>query len=426
MAGSMGRMAATSEPEPEAVLQSGWLTPGVRGIGVASLLADLGHEVPTSLLPSLLTSTLRAPAASLGVIEGVADGLAGVARLGGGALADDPARRRSIAVGGYAGTAVLSGLIGAAGSVWQVGVLRAGAWTARGLRVPARNALLADLAPPAVYGRAYGFERSMDNLGAIGGPLIAIGLVGLVGVRSAILLSIIPGLLAALAIVYAIRHAPALAVHEHRPIRLHLRPLLHGDLGRLLAAAAAFEFGNLAATLLILRATELLGPGRSHTSAAQLALVLYVGYNVAATLASIPAGHTGDRRGMLTVLALGAGLFLAAYIGFALSGESLAFLGGCFILAGAGIGCAETAETAAVAQLAPEPLRGSAFGLLAAVQAVGNLAASVIAGVLWTAVSPTAAFIYVAGWTAVAFVALLLMARRPRRVTTERSTPSLV
>jgi MFS family permease len=291
------------------------------------------------------------------VIEGVADGLAGAANFAGGAPADDPARRRSIAVGGYASTAVLSGLIGAAGSAWQVGILRAGAWTARGLRVPARNALLADVVPATAYGRAYGFERAMDNLGAIGGPLLAIALVGLIGVRSAILLSIIPGLLAALAIIYAIRHAPALAVRHHQPIRLRVRPLVHGRLGRLLAAAAAFELGNLAATLMILRATDLLEPGRSHTSAAQLALLLYAAYNLAATLASIPAGHAGDRQGMLTILAAGTGCFTLAYLGFAASGESLVLLAGCFVLAGIGIGCAETAQTAAVAQLAPHTPR---------------------------------------------------------------------
>lgn len=125
-----------------------WLTPGVKGIGAASLLADVGHEIPTALLPSLLTSTLGAPASALGLIEGVSDGLASLARLGGGALADDPGRRRSVAVGGYSSTAVLAGLTGAATATWQVGVLRAGAWAARGLRglrVPARNALLADI-----------------------------------------------------------------------------------------------------------------------------------------------------------------------------------------------------------------------------------------------------------------------------------------
>ena len=152
--------------------------------------------------------------------------------------------------------------------------------------------------PAVVYGRAYGFERAMDNLGAIG-PLLALALVGLIGVRAAILLSIIPGLLAALAIVYAIRHAPTLAIREHRPIRLRVRPLLHGRLDRLLGAAFAFELGNLAATLLILRATEVLQPGRSHNSATQLALVLYTAYNLAATVASIPSGPVGDRRGML-------------------------------------------------------------------------------------------------------------------------------
>src|SRR5215218_4461362 len=120
---------------PEAATER-WMTPGVRGIGSASLLADLGHEVPTALLPSFLTATLGAPASALGLIEGVSDGLAGAARLAGGALADDPQRRRAAAVGGYTTTAVLSGLVGVATSVWQVALLRAGAWTARGLRVP--------------------------------------------------------------------------------------------------------------------------------------------------------------------------------------------------------------------------------------------------------------------------------------------------
>src|SRR5215210_9091199 len=166
------RAGTTSELPP-------WFTPGVAGIGGASLLSDLGHEVPTALLPAFLTSTLGAPAAALGLIEGIADGCAGVARFAGGALADDPARRRRSALGGYTATAVLSSLIGVSTAAGQVGALRAGAWAARGLRVPARNALLADAVPPAAYGRAYGFERALDNLGAIIGPLIGIALVGL-------------------------------------------------------------------------------------------------------------------------------------------------------------------------------------------------------------------------------------------------------
>jgi predicted MFS family arabinose efflux permease len=113
--------------------------------------------------------------------------------------------------------------------------------------------------------------------------------------------------------------------------------------------------------------------------------------------------------------AAGAASFLIAYLGLAFIGDSFALLAGCFILAGIGIGCAETAETAAVARLASDQIRGSAFGLLAALQAVGNLTASAIAGVLWTAVSPTAAFLYVAAWMPLALAGLLVTALPARR-----------
>ncbi|HEY0345026.1 MAG TPA: MFS transporter [Solirubrobacteraceae bacterium] len=388
-----------------------WLTPGVRGIGGASLLADLGHEIPTSLLPSLLTGTLGAPAAALGLIEGVADGLAGAARLGGGALADDPHRRRAIAIGGYGSTAVLSGLIGAATSVWQVAFLRASAWAARGLRVPARNALLADVVSADAYGRAYGFERMMDNLGAILGPLLGIALVAAVGVRGAILLSIIPGLLAVVAIVYAIRAAKLPATRQRQPIRIQVRPVLRGELGRLLGTVGAFELGNIAATLLILRASDLLRPEHGADRAAQLALVLYTAYNIAATLISVPAGRHGDRRHPVEVLAGGTIAFAAAYIVLALTGASMIVLAAGFILAGIGIGCVETAEHAAVATLAPENLRGSAFGLLATAQSLGNFVASSLAGLLWTLISPAAAFVYAATLMLIALAAFAAAGR---------------
>ena len=111
------------------------LTPGVKGIGAASLLADI-DKIPTALLPSLLTSTLGAPASALGAIEGVSDALAGIARFGGGALSDEPERRRPLAVGGYTATAVLSAAIAPVTASWQVAVLRAGAWTPKATAPP--------------------------------------------------------------------------------------------------------------------------------------------------------------------------------------------------------------------------------------------------------------------------------------------------
>jgi MFS family permease len=387
-----------------------WLTPGVWGIGLASFLADVGHEVPTALFASLITITFGAPAAVLGFIEGLADGLAGLARFAGGTLSDDPERRRRVALGGYALTAILSSLIGVAGTILQVALLRMAAWTSRGLRVPARNALLADLVPAEVYGRAYGFERMMDNLGAIGGPLLALGLVTLVGIRTAIVLSVIPGLLATLAILYAIRHIPRMTSHTRIPVHIVVRPLLRGRLGQVLLGVSFFEAGNVATTLLILRASQQLTPSLGLNRATQVAIGLYVGYNVAATLASVPAGRLSDKWGAIRVLAVGVFFFLLAYIGFAVSVPNVLILAGSFIVAGLAIGCIETSQHASVAALAPVDLRGSAFGLLATVQSFGNIIASGIAGLLWTTFSPSIAFIYLAAWALISCVVLARIA----------------
>jgi MFS family permease len=165
----------------------------------------------------------------------------------------------------------------------------------------------------------------------------------------------------------------------------------------LMVGIGAFELGNMASTLLILRATELLTPGHGKTAAVQLALVLYTAYNIAATLISIPAGALGDRHGSPRILLAGAAAFLASYIVLARTGPSVPLLAIGFVLAGIAIGCGETAETTAIALLAPDDARGSAFGLLAATQSVGNLIASVTAGILWSAISPAAAFLFAAG-----------------------------
>ena len=405
---------AAPSPDPAGARagRDAWLTPGVRGIGLASLFADLGHEIPTALMASFMTSVLGAPAAVLGLIEGLADAASGVAKVAGGALADDPARRRNVALGGYVMTALLSAATGLATTAWQVGVLRTAAWTARGIRGPARNALLADAVDPSAFGRAYGFERAMDNLGAVIGPVVALVLVAAVGIRGAILLSVIPGLMAAVAIAYAIRHLRTEEVREHRPFKIIIRPLMKGRLGRLLGAMTAFEMGNVATSLLILRATELFIPSLGTDKAAMTGIGLYVAYAAAATLSSFPAGHLADRIGAPRVLGGGVALFAVAYALLAVTGPNVLVLGVAFVAAGVGIGSVETAERATVALAAPDAVRGSAFGLLAAIQAVGDLVASATVGLVWTLVSPVAAFALAAGAMVVALVALVGLTAR--------------
>ena len=359
----------------------------------------------TAVLPSFITHTLGGSAGALGLIEGVSDGLAGIAKLAGGSAANDETRRRNLAAGGYVVTGIATAAIGAAGTVWQAGILRATAWVARGARGPAKNALLASLAPPEAYGRAFGYERTMDHLGAVAGPLLAASLVATIGIRHTIYLSVIPGLLAALAIVVAAREAAGRGVAVRRRVHLELSALREAGIVRALAPVTLFELGNCAATLLILRATALLHPGRSIADAAAIAVLLFAAHNLVGSALSYPAGHAVDRRGPRAVFAAGVVLFGLAYAGFAFSGHAWPLLLIFFAIAGAGMGLTDTAESALVARLLPDELRGSGFGLLGGVQSLGDFVSSAAVGLVWTVVSPSAAFVLAAGWMALSLAA---------------------
>jgi MFS family permease len=392
-----------------------WLTPGVGAVGAASFFSDSGHEITTALLPTFVTSTLGGSAAALGVIDGLSDALVGVMQLVGAPLANDPHHRARAASGGYLGTALATGAIGLAATVWQAGLLRAAAWISRGLRSPSRDALLASLTPVSAHGRAFGLERAGDNLGAVAGPLLAAGLVAWVGVRPALLLAAIPGLFAAAAILLAARQARRHVTGGGQAARrrLHLAALRDAGMLRALAPVALFEFGNVATTLLILRATQLLTTsGRSVTAATSLAILIYAAHNVVAALASLIAGRWYDRTGPRLVFAAGAAVYVLAYALFATGPHSAALLVCAFAAAGAGIGLAEPTQSALVAQLLPDRLRGSGFGVLGVVRAAGDLVATVVAGALYAAVSPAAAFIYAAAWMIAAVAASGMLHQR--------------
>jgi len=411
----------TGEPIPAVDAAEGageqkrWLTPGVAGVGAASFFSDAGHEITTAVLPSFLTTTLHAGPGALGLVEGASDALIGISKIAGGPLADDPKLRARLASGGYLGTALLGGAIGVAATVWQVALLRAGSWAARGIRSPSRDALLSTLAPRVGYGRAYGLERAGDNLGAVVGPLLAALLVALVGIRPTLLLAAVPGVFAAAAITLAARQAKrTLAPPEgRRRLRLTLTALRQAGLARALLPAALFECGNVAVTLLILRGTDLLHTGgRSLAAATSLAILIYAGHNAVAALTALAGGALIDRIGPRPVFAAGAGLYVAAYAGFAAGWHGWPALLTAFCLAGAGIGLAETAESTLVAQTLPEHLRGSGFGALGAIQAAGDLVSSAVVGLLWTLISPAIGFGYAAAWMTASLLAALAAARR--------------
>jgi MFS family permease len=382
---------------------------------VASFLSDSGHEIATSVLPSFVTVTLRSSAGALGLIEGVSDALTGAAKLVGGPLANDETRRLRMASGGYLATAAATGAIGVAAAVWQAGLFRAAAWLARGFRSPARDAMLASLAPEEAYGRAFGLERAGDNLGAVAGPLLAAGLVSWLGIRSALYLSAVPGVFAALAITVAAADARKVRDPVRRRFRLELRGLRQSGLVRPMLPIAAFELGNMATTLLILRSSTLLhAHGRSTAAATSLAVLLYAGHNLFGSLVAYVGGHWIDRGGPRLAFASGAMLYALAYAILALPSHSLAPLLVAFLLAGSGIGLAETAESALVARAVPDRLRGSGFGLLGGVQSFGDFASSAAVGLLWSTVSATAGFAYAATCMALAACSALGTRAMPR------------
>jgi MFS family permease len=385
-----------------------WLSRGVRSVALASFCSDSGHEIATAVLPSFLTATLHAGAGSLGLIEGLSDALSGVMKLFGGSLANDRERRSQLARGGYLATLVAMGAIGLAGTVWQAGFARAVAWSARGLRSPARDSLLASLAPARAYGRAFGLERAGDNLGAVVGPLLAAGLISWVGIRPTLYLSAVPGLFAAFAITVAAGEARRQRRDpERRRVRVELKALHRAGALRPMLPIGMFEFGNVATTLLILRATNLLEhQSRTFMAAATVAILIYAGHNLVGSVVAYAGGHWLDRSRARIVFALGAGLYVLAYLGFA-CGSTTWLLAVAFLLAGGGIGLAETAESTLVARMLPDQLRSSGFGLLGGLQSAGDLASSGAVGLLWTVVSARAAFLYAVGWMALALLSSL-------------------
>jgi MFS family permease len=190
------------------------------------------------------------------------------------------------------------GLIGLTVAVWQVGILRALAWISRGVRSPARDSMLATLAPPHAYGRAFGLERAGDNLGAVAGPLLAAGMVAWIGIRPTLYLAAVPGVFAAIAITLAARAARRSLPDARRAIRIDVERLRRAGLLRPMLPVVAFEMGNVATTLLILRATQQLqSGGLAMTAAVSLAILIYAAHNGFGAAVAAAGGHWIDRSG---------------------------------------------------------------------------------------------------------------------------------
>jgi MFS family permease len=370
-----------------------WLNRTVLGIGLASLFSDWSHEIATAVLPTFL-ATMGVGAASLGIIEGVADGLSSFAKMGSGYYTDKLRRRKPIAVAGYLVTALGTASFGLATAAGHVLISRAFAWLGRGVRTPVRKALLAGAVTPETYGRAFGFERMMDTLGAIVGPASAFLLLHALnhGYAALFALTLIPGLGAAALIAVLVKEQERKPVpHISFGARLRLLPKAYN---RFLVAVGLFGAGDFAHSMLILLATQKLAPSLGGARAASIAVALYVLHNVCYATFALVAGWLADRFNKSHVLAAGyflAGVMALAVIVLPMTLASLALI---FVFGGIYVAVEETLEDSFCAELVEKAHHGMAFGVLATVNGVGDFCSSVVVGVLWTAFGTTAAFTY--------------------------------
>lgn len=363
-------------------------------------------------MPAYL-ATLGLAAAWLGLIEGVADGAASFAKLGSGFYTDGLQRRKPIAVVGYLMTALGTGAFAFATTAWHLLAARSFAWLGRGVRTPVRKALLAASVPREAYSRAFGLERAMDTVGAIVGPLTALLLLRAThgNYRLLFMWTLLPGLAAAAVIALLVKERTRAAVpHVSFGERLRSLPKHYR---RFVGAVAVFGAGDFAHSLLILLATQKLAPSLGVTKAAGVAVALYILHNVFYALFSLAAGWLGDRMPRHVLLAVGYGVAVVMTLCIILLPPTIWTMALVFVTGGIQMAFVETTEDSLCADLTDPAHHGTAFGVLATVNGLGDFVSSIVVGLLWTAFGVMTAF----SFSAVLFFlgALLIFRLAPNR-----------
>jgi MFS family permease len=392
-----------------------------------SLLTDVASEMSYPLLPMFLTVVLGASATALGTIEGLAESLASLCKLLSGRWSDRAARRKPLVVAGYSLASAAKPLVGLAVSPAQVLAVRLIDRAGKGLRQPPRDALITDSVSPSIRGRAFGFHRAGDNLGAVLGPLVAFALLRYapgIGLRQVFLLAAVP---AALSVALLI-----LGVREPRRVRAAGAPTgplpaplpaavtaggpdgaAPGGLGRrfwwFLAVVVLFTLGNSSDAFLLLRATRL-GVG------AALVPVLWALLNLVKAFSNVPGGALSDRFGRRPLLVVGWTLYAAVYFAFG-AAHSAWQVWALFAVYGLYFGATEGVQSALVADFAPPARRGTAFGLYNLALGLGALPASLLFGLLADRAGAPVAFTFGGTMALLAALAICFVAPSRGRIT---------
>jgi len=373
----------------------------VWALGLVSLFMDLSSEIVHALLPLFLTATLGVSVAMVGLIDGVAESTASISKVFSGYISDRIGRRKPLLLVGYGLGALSKPFFPLAGSAVEVLGARFADRIGKGIRGAPRDALVADVAPPAIRGRAFGLRQALDTVGAFAGPLLAIGLMLLLAndIRAVFWIAIVPAILAVLCVVFAVEDRKAGPEPQRRPpVRLSELRRLPSAFWRVVTIGVVFTLARFSEAFLILKAS-------AEGLPLALAPLVLVVMNVVYALGAYPAGALSDRWRARSLLLWGL-LFLAgADLALAfLSGVAGAFLG--IALWGVHMAVTQGLLAKLVADHAPDEIRGSAFGLFNLATGLALLLASVVAGLLWDGLGPQATFIAGATFATLAFVLL--------------------
>jgi MFS family permease len=404
----------TSSPPPNTApsARTGWRAiPGsVWALGFVSMFMDISSEMIHALLPIYMVTVLGTSALSVGLIEGIAEATASITKVFSGALSDKLGHRKLLAVVGYGLGALTKPVFPLAGSLeWLVGarfVDRVG----KGIRGAPRDALVADVTPPALRGAAYGLRQTLDTIGSFTGPLIAMGLMWWTAnhYQTVFWVAVVPAFVAVALLVLFVREPRRTAAPG--PARF---PLQRSEIARLgpaywqvVALGFVFTLARFSEAFLILRADA---AGLPPMWAPAVLVVMGIAYAVSA----YPAGALSDRVSRLQVLGVGLVLLIAADLVLAFV-PGLWGLGLGVALWGLHMGFTQGSFAALVADSAPATLRGTAFGMFHLLSGIALLLASVLAGALWDGIGYRGTFVCGAVLAAAALVGLVVLGTRRR------------
>lgn len=378
---------------------------GVWALGFVSMFMDISSEMIHGLLPVFLVSVLGASTEMVGLIEGVGEATASISKLFSGWVSDRLGKRKVLTVIGYGLGALSKPLFAWAPTASLVLVARFSDRVGKGIRGAPRDAMVGDMVPAGRRGAAYGLRQALDTVGAFAGPLVAIALMAAFhdDFRLIFWLALIPGLISVLVLVLGVREPENKASETASPVKFRDMKNIGSAYWIVVSVGAVLTLARFSEAFLILRAQN---AGLSLTLAPLVLVVMNIVYSASA----YPLGALSDRINRKLMLAMGFATLIAADIVLAFAPNLWVVMGG-VALWGLHMGMTQGLLAALVADEAPARLRATAFGVFNFASGIALLFASLIAGILWEQIGPSATFIAGAGFTAFGLVALFLTRR---------------